>query len=267
MNYFISKTISLKNALSLFMMVGFSMAVFAQQYGNPYIKHRLTDQQRAVKSTAAQKNYHLGPLHREESYYQDRYHREQVRDYYRWLAERDYYYDKFRHPYDARRDQDRRYYDRRYHDRNYPYRDDPYYDRRRGARVSIAIDIPLEETVRRQYHTSTYINTSISTDRSKAWFIYSTRGLPLMNSLSDRQRVIHYNSLERALHAPKIGKAVEWSSRYASGSVVAINEGHNRDGDYCRQFKQLVNYKKNRDETLTTACRRHNGHWKIVVPQ
>lgn len=243
------------------LLASVSMTATAQQYGNPYIKQRVMDQPRAIKSQPAQRTYHLNQsvnnrIYYQDNYYQDHSHRQQVADYYRWLAERDYYDRHYRDRYHPRYDD--RYYERdarRYHDR-YP----------NGGSVNISINIPLEETVRRHYHTSTYINADISTDRSKAWFIYSTRNLPLMGHFSDRQRRIHYDSFERAMRSA-VGERITWNSRFASGSVQAIDDGYNRDGDYCRQFKQVVHHKKQRQNTLTTACQRPNGHWKVVASQ
>lgn len=100
-------------------------------------------------------------------------------------------------------------------------------------------------------------------DAALAFLGFTAISFALLNALSEAQQRAHEEAQIRATNAP-VGQPIIWSDGGASGTVVALREGHTGDGRYCREFQQNVTIGGRSEQAYGTACRQPDGTWQIV---
>ena len=70
----------------------------------------------------------------------------------------------------------------------------------------------------------------------------------------------------RTAYAGPIGDWVPWQNPQTgnSGTIVALREGYNSAGTYCRVYRMTVSAGGKSDLAFGTACKQADGAWKIV---
>lgn len=85
---------------------------------------------------------------------------------------------------------------------------------------------------------------------------------PICNALDESDRMRDAQAERRACAAP-IGQKVTWNNpdTGASGTVVAIRDGYDASGAYCRDFVQTLTVKGQTQQRQSKACQRSDGSW------
>ena len=95
------------------------------------------------------------------------------------------------------------------------------------------------------------------------WLAFTAITLSLLDLMTEQQRRAHEYAQIQAATAP-IGQRIVWNDGGASGSVVAVRDGTDSSGAYCREFLQDVTIGGRNEHAYGTACRQPDGAWKIV---
>lgn len=99
--------------------------------------------------------------------------------------------------------------------------------------------------------------------RDDDWAIYAILALQLAQALNDSQRSSFAWAQHEAAVAP-IGDSIRWNDGGASGQVVAVREGSDSGGRYCREFQQVITVGGRSQAGYGIACRQPDGAWEIV---
>lgn len=95
------------------------------------------------------------------------------------------------------------------------------------------------------------------------WLAFAAITVHLLDLMNEQQRRAHEYAQIQATTAP-IGQRIVWNDGGASGSVVALRDGTDSAGAYCREFQQDVTVGGRTEHAYGTACRQPDGAWKIV---
>ncbi len=95
------------------------------------------------------------------------------------------------------------------------------------------------------------------------WIAFTAITLKLIDVLNENQRRAHESAQIRATEAP-VGRTIRWRDGRAQGDVVALRDGRDSSGHYCREFQQTITVGGKRERGYGTACRRPDGAWQIV---
>ncbi|MEM6811525.1 MAG: RT0821/Lpp0805 family surface protein [Pseudomonadota bacterium] len=73
------------------------------------------------------------------------------------------------------------------------------------------------------------------------------------------------NANQRALEAP-VGEQITWNNPDSgnSGSVVAVRDGSDTAGRYCREYQQTIYVGGQQETGFGTACQMPDGTWEII---
>jgi len=82
----------------------------------------------------------------------------------------------------------------------------------------------------------------------------------------DRTDQLYAQRASQQVYAAPIGQQIAWSNPETGnrGSYTAVNEGYDRSGAYCREFRQTIYVGGRSEQGYGTACRQPDGSWKIV---
>ncbi|WP_049973703.1 hypothetical protein [Azospirillum sp. B4] len=101
-------------------------------------------------------------------------------------------------------------------------------------------------------------------DEAYRWLGLTAITLALLDNLAEQQQRALEDAQIRATMAP-VGQPVIWNDGNASGSVVALRDGHTTDGQYCREFQQNVTIGGQTQQAYGTACQQPDGAWRVVA--
>jgi surface antigen len=91
-------------------------------------------------------------------------------------------------------------------------------------------------------------------------------GSAIGNELDRRDRDEAQHAAYSALESSRAGAAVAWNNPDSGhyGSVTPTRTYQRRDGQYCREYQQMINVGGQVQEAYGTACRQPDGSWRIV---
>lgn len=96
------------------------------------------------------------------------------------------------------------------------------------------------------------------------WLGLTAITLTVLDSLAEQQQRALEDAQIRATMAP-VGQPIVWNDGNASGSVIALRDGHTTDGQYCREFQQNVTIGGQTQQAYGTACQQPDGAWRVVA--
>jgi len=84
--------------------------------------------------------------------------------------------------------------------------------------------------------------------------------------LDDQDRQILALSSQRALEAAPSGSNVEWNNPDSGnhGYVIPAHAFKNDQGQYCREYTQVIIVGGKQEKAYGRACRKPDGHWEIA---
>lgn len=82
----------------------------------------------------------------------------------------------------------------------------------------------------------------------------------------DRTDQLYAQRASQQAYAAPIGQQIVWNNPETGnrGTYTAVNEGYDRGGNYCREFRQTINVGGRNEQGYGTACRQPDGSWKIT---
>ncbi|MDP3725766.1 MAG: RT0821/Lpp0805 family surface protein [bacterium] len=85
-------------------------------------------------------------------------------------------------------------------------------------------------------------------------------------SLDRADRISAEQTAQRALDSSPDGRAVSWRNPNSghSGAVMPTQTYQMANGNYCREFQQVLTVGGKQEQGYGTACRQQDGSWKIV---
>lgn len=95
------------------------------------------------------------------------------------------------------------------------------------------------------------------------WAIFAILALQIVDVLNESQRHSYALAQQRATVAP-LGESIRWNDGSARGQVIAVRDGQDSGGRYCREFQQEVVIGNQRRAGYGIACRQPDGAWEIV---
>ena len=90
-------------------------------------------------------------------------------------------------------------------------------------------------------------------------------GSEVGRSMDEVDKLRAKQAMTTAQTAP-VGQAIKWNNPSSghSGQVVAVRDGTDQVGAYCREFQETVNIGGKQEQAYGRACRQADGSWKIV---
>jgi surface antigen len=85
-------------------------------------------------------------------------------------------------------------------------------------------------------------------------------------SLDDNDKQILALSSQKALEAAPSGSSVEWKNPDSGhyGYVTPTSTFRSENGQYCREYTQVINVGGTQEKAYGRACRKPDGHWEIT---
>jgi surface antigen len=86
------------------------------------------------------------------------------------------------------------------------------------------------------------------------------------NYLDQRDRELQQQATMRALETTPSGSSVPWRNPNTgnSGSVTPVKTYQEPNGQYCREYQQVITIGGEKHTAYGTACRMPDGSWKIT---
>jgi len=106
-------------------------------------------------------------------------------------------------------------------------------------------------------------HTTVYRYRQDNDLLYAILALQIVDLLNDNQRESYAWAQNRAVAAP-LGESIRWNDGNASGSVMAVRDGTDNGGRYCREFQHDITVGGRTQEGYGVACRQPDGSWQIV---
>jgi surface antigen len=81
----------------------------------------------------------------------------------------------------------------------------------------------------------------------------------------DKADMAYANQSMNQAHSAPIGQTISWNNPQSghSGSYTPVNDGYSNTGNYCRQYKQVVEIDGRAQTGYGTACKNPDGTWQI----
>jgi surface antigen len=85
-------------------------------------------------------------------------------------------------------------------------------------------------------------------------------------SLDDNDKQILALSSQRALETAPSGSSIEWNNPDSGnhGYVTPTSTFKSDNGQYCREYTQVINVGGKQEKAYGRACRKPDGHWEIT---
>jgi len=86
------------------------------------------------------------------------------------------------------------------------------------------------------------------------------------NYLDQRDRELQQQATMRALETAPSGNSIPWRNPNTgnSGSVTPVKTYQEPNGQYCREYQQVITVGGEKQMAYGTACRMPDGSWKIT---
>ncbi|MBL4906875.1 MAG: glycine zipper 2TM domain-containing protein [Sneathiella sp.] len=90
-------------------------------------------------------------------------------------------------------------------------------------------------------------------------------GSEVGKSLDKADRAAIDRAENRATTSP-MGETIKWNNPDSGnrGTVTPVRDGEDREGRYCREFRQTIEVGGKLEEGYGTACRQEDGSWQIM---
>ena len=91
-------------------------------------------------------------------------------------------------------------------------------------------------------------------------------GSSVGRSLDNTDRLMMERTSQASLEHTKTGATSTWANPDSghSGSVTPTKTYQSNNGDYCREYEQIVTVSGEEQKAYGTACRQADGSWRVV---
>src|SRR5258708_3829418 len=91
-------------------------------------------------------------------------------------------------------------------------------------------------------------------------------GNQIGKSLDNADRTAARQAHDRALSHAAVGQTITWNNpqNATSGGTKIVRDGHDQNGDHCREYQTTVTIDGKQEQAYGTACRQPDGAWKGV---